>query len=159
MKVSTALLILCIFGILAGCMKIEARYSYDNKTNFSTLTTYTWMPGVLESFSSKKYADSFQSLMDTHLSAKGFKLSSDNPDFLIRTQPSKRFTEMYMTTHGQVEFYSSKIVVEILDGKTNKLIWEGTARAYLSQDDTVDEIKRGISKGVEKLMTGFPPSP
>jgi hypothetical protein len=158
MKRLTALFVVCIFGLFAGCMKIDARYSYDNKTNFSTLTTYEWMPGVQESFSSKEYADLYQKVMDTQLSSKGFKLSSIDPDFLIRTSPSKRFSEVYLTMYGEVEFHSGKIVVEILDAKTNKIIWEGIARAYVSEEDKPDEVKRGISIGVEKLMTGFPPS-
>lgn len=158
MKTSTVFFIVCVFGLLVGCMKIDARYSYDNKTNFSILTTYTWMPGVQENFSSKEYADLYQSVMDTQLSLKGFKLSSKDPDFLIRTSPTKRFSEVYLTMSGKIEFHRGKIVVEIIDAKTNKLIWEGTARAYVSQDDKPDEVKRGISKGVEKLMAGFPPS-
>ena len=116
------------------------------------------MPGVQESFSSKEYADLYQKVMDTQLSSKDFKLSSIDPDFLIRTSPSKKFSEVYLTMYGEVEFHTGKIVVEILDAKTNKIIWEGIARAYVSEEDKPDEVKRGISKGVEKLMPGFPPS-
>lgn len=158
MKKLSTLLIICIFSLLTGCMKIDARYSYDNQVDFSTLKTFAWTPGLQESFSRKEYADLYRSTMEEQLLTKGFSLSSKDPDFLIRTLPSDKYSEVYITAYGNVEFHRGRVMIEILDAKTNEIIWEGVVRAYVSKEDNPAEVKDGIYKGVQKLLEGFPPA-
>ena len=158
MKKYSKFLIFCLAGVLTGCYSIQARYSFDSETSFSDLKTYAWMPGVEEGFQIPSNAEHYKNVMNAQLASKGFELNSTNPDFLILTHPSKTYREVYLTAYGEVDFPKTSIGVEFLDADSRETIWEGVTKAFVSvqTDDSATQMK-AISKGIEKLLMGFPP--
>jgi hypothetical protein len=139
-------------------MSVQARYSFDAETDFKSLKTYTWMPGLQERFSDPVNADHYKNAMNAQLASKGFKLTPENPDFLIRTYPSKQYREVYLMNNREIEFHKGILVMDFVDAKSSVVIWEGVAYAFLSEETNPEELKKSIYLGVEKLMRGFPPT-
>ena len=158
MKTYLSVLALCMLGLVSGCMGIQARFSFNNEADFNALKTYAWRSDARESFTDPADAEHYVNAMNAQLASKGFKQVQDSPDFFIHTFPSEKYTDVYLTTHGEVEFFRGRISLQFLDAKTGVMIWEGVAKAYLSEETNPTEVKKAINKGVETLMKGFPPT-
>jgi len=94
---------------------------------------------------------------DKIMESKGFTRSSDSPDFWIEIPPTDRFKEVYSTAHGPVEFHEGKLIMQVRDGNSKNLIWEGVAKVLMSEKYTPKEIENGIQEATAELLKGFPP--
>jgi len=157
MKTMMSLLICLLFAVMTGCSGIDSRQSFDTKADFTSLKTYAWSPGVERSFSQPRYGDYFMTVTDKIMESKGFTRSSDSPDFWIEIPPSDRFKEVYSTAHGPVEFHQGKLIIQMREGSSKDLIWEGVAKVLMSEKYTPKEIEDGIQEATEELLKGFPP--
>jgi hypothetical protein len=64
-----------------------------------------------------------------------------------------------MDTTTYVEEYAiGSLIVDIVDAKSNKLAWRGTARTRVDQSDNYEKKKEIINRAIQKLLVGFPPS-
>ena len=156
MKTYNALFVFCMFLLMAGCAKVDSRTTYDTQADFEALRTYSWLP-VQESFSAPEYGEFYMVLMNELLTAKGFTLTNENPDFLIRTPKSARYSEVYSTMSGPIDFHEGKMIIEFVDGNTEELIWQGVGGAYFSEKYTPDEVKESIDMTTKELLKKFPP--
>jgi hypothetical protein len=69
---------------LSGCGgSIQAIRSYDSGTDFSSLTSYDWLPIELETFSTPEGSEHYKNEMNRMLADKEISLNSETPDFLI----------------------------------------------------------------------------
>jgi PBP1b-binding outer membrane lipoprotein LpoB len=157
MKIYLKVIAICMLGLISGCMGVESRTAFNAETDFTALKTYAWMPGLQEKFSNPEYAGYYMDAMNSHLASKGFKLDTENPDFLIRTHHTKDHREIYSTSSGKVEFHEGMISMEFVDAKSGEAIWEGAAKTYLSEESKPNEVKKDIYEVVENLIKGFPP--
>jgi hypothetical protein len=76
--------VLLFFGFIISCATIyDVDYDYDQKTNFSDLKRFDWMP-VPDSTGADGFSfQRIQSAVDQELQAKGLMRTSEHPDFLI----------------------------------------------------------------------------
>ena len=95
--------------------------------------------------------------MNAKLASGGFNLDTENPGFLIRTTHAEKYKEVYKRAYGKIEFHRGRLTISFLDPDSREVIWEGVAKAYLSEESKPSDIKAGISKGVENLLRDFPP--
>jgi hypothetical protein len=154
MKTYNTLFTLCMFFLLGGCANIDARYSYDTHADFTALKTYNWLPDVQKSFSKPEYADYYVKLVNELLTSKGFTLSTDNPNFLIRTPQSSRYVERYLTMSGPLDMHEGKIMIEFLYSSSKDLIWQGVAKVTYSPE----QVNKSIDSATRELFKEFPPS-
>jgi hypothetical protein len=91
------------------------------------------------------------------LAAKGFTLTEENPDFLIRIPDIDRFTEEYQTLHGGIQTYQAVMLIEMVDSKTKELLWQGVGRGKYTEAYTPEEILKSIETVTEELLNKFPP--
>jgi hypothetical protein len=62
------------------------------------------------------------------------------------------------TSISQVHRYTEgTIVVEIVDYKSNQLIWQGAAVGALTGLETPEDAEEVVSREVRRLLEGFPP--
>ena len=156
-KTQIILLAVLITGLFMGCAQIDSRKSYDTQADFSALKTYSWEPGVEQSFSRPEYCTYFLTLADTILESRGYKKTSENPDFLVQIPSSERFKEVYATPHGAVEFFEGKLIIQVRESVSRNLVWEGVARVYFSETYSAEAVKEGIKDATEELLNSFPP--
>ena len=174
------------FGLilLVACSPVQIRYDYDARANYASFKTFDWMAAPKRA--KQKAGEVENPLMDRRvkgaiereLTAKGFKLEpSGDPDFLVTYYPVYKNRAYRTTTHvgmgwgyrpwwgvhtgttvSQVHTYKEgTIVVEVVDFKTNQLIWHGAAVGALVGFETPEEADEVVTREVHRLLEGFPP--
>ena len=157
MKLFHLMLALMLAAGLSGCYSIEARHTYDSRTDFSGMNSYAWVPGDHPIFSTPESAEHYQSTMENVLATKGFNLNPEAPDFLIKTHDVEDYVEKYKTFSGKVEFPKAMIRINFLDSSSNNVIYESAASAYLGENANQESKNAIIDQAVEALLSEFPP--
>jgi len=172
---SAALLSLALLG---GCSSYSLTYDYDVTASFARYKTFDY-------YTSKKGKGGTTTLMDKRvraavereLQARGFAMETKgDPDFLVTYYPVMQkksyrtsthvgmgwgYRPMYGgvgTTTSQVHHYKEgTIVIEIVDFRTNQLIWQGAAVGALTGLDTPEAADEAVPKAVRDILAKFPP--
>lgn len=122
--------------------------------------------------------------VDRELAARGFILkASGYADFTISTHAKVRerafiepapgfawgsgyynrwgrrgYTTMWYSTYPTVSYYDEgTLIIDILDGKSNEIVWRGVANGILSDYTSSERIQRKIDEVVKKILERFPP--
>ena len=161
MKIFNLILATFLFASLTGCStSINARRSYDASTDFSSMTSYAWIPVESKSFSTPESAERFQTAMDSLFAEKGFTLVSDAPNFLIKTNRVETYREQYKSiSGGVVDFPKAMIRVDFLDATSMLPIYEVAVDAYFELDDKTPQEEKNslVDRSVDTILSGFPP--
>jgi hypothetical protein len=157
MKSLHFMLMLVMAAFLSGCFSVSARYSYDSKTDFSDLNSYAWASVEEKIFSTPESSEHYHSVMDDMLTAKGFNLNPESPDFLIVTPRVETYKEGYKTLTGPVDFPKAMIRISFIDPSSKLPIYEGAAVAYIDENATQKTKNSTIDQAVEALLEDFPP--
>jgi hypothetical protein len=166
--------------LLGGCTGYHVTYDYDVTASYGRYKTFDYYP-------SKKGTGGTTSLMDKRvrasvekeLQAKGFAMETKaDPDFLVTYYPIVQERKVRTTTHvgmglgwgyrpmyggmgvssSQVHRYKEgTIVIEIVDFKTNQMIWQGAAAGALTGLDNPEDADEVVPKAVRDILSKFPP--
>ena len=164
--------------LLGACTGYSVNYDYDVTASFARYKTFDY-------YTSKKGTGGTTSLMDKRvraavekeLQAKGFAMETKaDPDFLVTYYPivhERRYrttTRMgwgwgYRPFYGgigtstsQVHTYQEgTIVIEIVDFKTNQMIWQGAAAGALTGLNSPEDADEVVPKAVRDILAKFPP--
>jgi len=166
------LVILTYVTLIFGCgPSITVNHDYDPAYDFAALKTFDWIPVKSSAATSELTIKRFQNAVNTKLEAKGLKLSSENPDFLIALQGTAQ-TKVNVTDYGysygrywgagprsvDVNTYQEgTIYLDFVDGQTKELFWRGAGTSVVEPglDAQAQEIK--FNYAAEKILQGFPP--
>ncbi len=171
---------LLALALLTGCASYSLSYDYDVTASFGRYRTFDYS-------TSKKGTRGTTTLMDKRvraalereLRAKGFLLETTaDPDFLVTYYPIVQERKVRTTTHARLgmgwgfrRFYGrvgvstsqvhrhqeGTIVIEILDFKTNQMVWQGAAAGALTGLDNPEDADEGVQKAVRDILARFPP--
>lgn len=164
--------------MLGACTSYQVTYDYDVTASYGRYKTFDY-------YTSKKGTGGTTSLMDKRvraavekeLQAKGFTMETKaDPDFLVTYYPiveeRKYRTNVRMgmgwghrpfyggvsTTRSQVHHYKEgTIVIEIVDFKTNQMIWQGAAAGALTGLSNPEDADEVVPKAVRDILSKFPP--
>jgi len=147
-------------------------YDYDKAADFSKFKTYAWTPGInsLDEFNRKRIVTA----IDAQLTAKGLTKvdSGGNADMLVAYQ-TRADRDLQINAWGwggtprsgnrngsarTEEIVNGTIVVDVIDAKTEAMLWRGIARKELDTNASPEKRDREVSKAVEKLFKHFPPT-
>ncbi len=125
--------------------------------------------------------------IDQTLSDRGYqKIPTGTPDFQVSyqaaiekkmdvTQVSMPYQMPYTTVSGGVvrvnpmwnvhgrtdtfvtQYDEGTLLLDVVDPKTNSLIWRGTAKKAIDEKSTPEKREANIRKAVQKILAGFPP--
>jgi hypothetical protein len=177
-KTAMKFVVLFILSFIAGCATpLVVDYDYDTTYDFTKLKTYDWLPSPpgdqIEDMAEKR----FVSATNTQLGARGYSQSSESPDFLISLQGVKKTVESGSTAvgasvgipvgRGTVSVGGGKskprikqegtLTLNLLDRKTNAVIWQGTAKAEIQPKSSPEEQQQRINAVIKELLAHFPP--
>jgi hypothetical protein len=169
---------LAFLSLLCACSSYSVSYDYDVAASFARYHTFDY-------YTSKKGTGGTTTLMDKRvrsavekeLQAKGFAMETKaDPDFLVTYYPIVKNRKVrttvrsgwgwgYRPFHGGVGVATSSvrnykegtIVIEILDFKTNQLIWQGAAAGALTGLNNPEDADELVPKAVRDILTKFPP--
>ncbi len=146
---------LCLMVFILSCSSIyKVDYEYDKKADFTRFKAYGWLPQQSEVETEKR----IENTVNTRLEAKGYRMTSENPDFLIDTQLASR--EMWSRGMGgsRYRFEEEKLVLRFIDAQSKNLIWRGEAVGMLNAGYTREELNELLNKAAQEILEDFPPA-
>ena len=169
--------------ILLTACSASVKYDYDVSQDFSRYRTFDlYAPGR-----HGKGGQGGDGLMDkrirasvaAELQAKGFAREEvADPDFLVACYPVYRQRRYRTTTHvgfggggwyrpwgyrvgtsfSQVHQYrEGSLIIEIVDAKTNQLVWQGSDEGVLTGLDDPERANDAVASAVKDTLAKFPP--
>ncbi|MFC4738921.1 DUF4136 domain-containing protein [Flavobacterium ponti] len=165
---------LFILSILASCSSVRVNADYDKKVDFNQYKTYAYIKASIDKveisdLDKKRILHSIDDAMTT----KGFS-KSESPDMLISifTKESER-VDVYNNNYWGMGFgwgwnpywgmnynrvYTTPegtLFIDIFDGKTKEMIWQGEGSGYLTKDTNKKDAR--IKEFVDKILEQYPP--
>jgi hypothetical protein len=161
---------------VAGCAPVEVGSFADHAVDFTHYRSYNWAAANPKSTLSPleqnaDFRDRLHGEIERQLSAKGLEgPTSRRPDLIIRyrTTVTPRIDENRNTSdYGScshdcpqrtIEYDAATLVVDIVDRRTNRVIWRGWARDRL--DDALnnpDRMRQKVHDAVTQMMAAYPP--
>ena len=154
---------------LAGCgSSVEVSTDFDRAANFTGYKTYTWREGT--ALPNPLNASRLVAAVDEQFKAKGLTKVETGGDILV-TYHASADKEVQVDTFNSGATYGcwggcsqsttvrpitvGTLIVDIVDGKTNKMLWRGTASDAVSTKPEENASK--IQEGVARMFQNFPP--
>ncbi|WP_306590284.1 DUF4136 domain-containing protein [Geothrix sp. 21YS21S-4] len=165
-------------ALLGACTSYRVTYDYNAAAPYARYKTFDY-------YTSKKGTGGTTSLMDKRVRAaverelqtKGFAMETKaDPDFLVTYYPIVEEKRYRTTTHigwgwgyrpmygrmgtslSEVHRYQEgTIVIEIVDFKSNQMIWQGAAAGALTGLSNPEDADEVVPRAVRDILAKFPP--
>jgi hypothetical protein len=179
MVMKNAILALVLGIAVVGCTTpLAVTSDFDKAADFAALKAFDWMPATGNAAGDELLVKNIRNTVDVQLQAKGRKLATDNPDFLIGMALSGKTTYGGSTTvgmsvgipvgrAGSVSVGSGKsqprekkegtLILDFVDAKTKSLVWRATAVVAVSPSASPEEKQRQINEVIAAMLAQFPP--
>lgn len=167
-----------------ACSPYTVKVDYDRTAPMSAYKTFDWYAASKRAKAEARGVE--DPLMDRRvrlavereLTAKGFRAETvAEPDFLVTYYPVYRNRKVRTTTHvgmgwgrpwgyrvgtgfrtSQTRSYKEgTIVIEVVDSRTNALVWQAVAEGALTGLSRPEEADAQVGEAVRKLLADFPP--
>ena len=175
MSRTTTTLLLILAALFAACSSISTNFDYDEKADFSGLSSYDWIEPPEGSNHSPLVYNRVVNSVNEKLAARGYTRVTEQPDFLVAAHLGSknmlRVVDWGYNYHPNYyyrgvgsrdlevrEYEEGSVVLDIIDGSTKELLWRGTARKTVDPDASPQQITKTVDEAVEKLLQSFPPS-
>ncbi len=175
MKIHKLIPLFMLF-VLASCSSVRVNADYDKKVDFNQYKTYAFVRASIDKveisdLDKKRILRS----IDEAMSAKGFS-KSENPNMLISifTKENERvnvynnnswgmgfgwgWNNWGMMGMGMNSVYTTPegtLFIDIFDGKSKEMIWQGEGSGYLTKDTNKKDER--IKEFVDKILEQYPP--
>ena len=173
-----SLLAIGMATIAAGCattsMSVSSHVRRD--VDVAQYRTYAWGPadalptGDPRLDRNPDFQDYVQGAVEKQLAARGFRPStSDAPDLLIHYHASidtridvSRSEHEYERCQGAdcsswiQDYEAGTLVLDVVDARTNRLIWRGWAQDIVEAFENRDRMARKVAEAVRRMMATFP---
>jgi hypothetical protein len=170
--------------LLTACMNYNVRYDYDSRANYSSFKTFDWYASSRLGKDKGQKVDNpimdrrVAAAVEQELATRGFKRESTaDPDFLVTYYPiyqEKRYmTAQHVgwgtwgfrpfgigistTTRQEHVYKEGTLVLEIVDFKTNQLVWKAAAEGALTELRNPEDADEVVNRAVRQMLERFPP--
>jgi hypothetical protein len=164
--------------LATGCSTLQVATDFDPSVNFAAYRTFALKDGA-KAKNSIAQVRITKAIVET-LEARGLKRVTGDADVKVYAHfVLGRDVRLYSYGYGMGGWYGGRwggwgggygatdvqqiptgtIVVDLVDGKENRLVWRGTAKDRISRDDTPEERAVKAKEAAGKLFEGFPPKP
>jgi hypothetical protein len=105
--------------------------------------------------------------VNTELKAKGLKVTTYKPDFLIAVHVGTEEKQRTYTTYGtyyqvpqrrQYRYKEMSLLLEFVDAKSTELIWRSEAKGFFEANMTPEKLDKFVKEAVQKTLKNFPPT-
>jgi hypothetical protein len=177
MRRLTSLPLFVLAASLAGsCATVSGGHHLQRDIDFTAYRTYEWGPpdalpvGDPRLDDSPHFHDYFQGAVERQLRVKGYETATGQPDLLLhyhaavnqrididKTDRAYGYCQTPNCEPQVIEFEQGTIVLDVVDARTNKVIWRGWAQGSLTGVfDDQDRLDAHVEKDVAKIMSQFP---
>ena len=163
--------------ILGACSTMAVDSNSDPAANFSNLKNFAWMPGIQTNIQDPRIDNTrldelIRKAIEGQLAAQGFrKQASGAPDFSVAyhaTLDKKTTTRMLRNAFGyntggvvlpeEYTYDEGTLILDIVEPKTRKLIWRGSATDRVNPSPGQEVNKQQIDEAVQRILAQFPPN-
>ena len=171
---------------LSSCSTIMVDVDYDDSLSFKNLHRYSWVPGTPTKSNNPQLDsdtilhDRIRGSINSWLSGHGYeKTDLEQADFLVAYFVSVKdqtkvtvlndyygypsgwgygYYRPYGSSRSYVyEYQQGAIIIDIIDPKTRKLMWRGSATDEVNESETPEKRDQVINEAVDKILEKFPP--
>ena len=164
---------------VAGCATMNVSSHVERGLDFAQYRTYNWGPADALPTQDPRldkdpfFHDHMQGAVEKGLAARGLTLStSGSPDLLFHYHANvtqrfdvNRLDQPYgycsaeSCPGGVAEYDAGTIVLDVVDVRTNRVIWRGWARENIERAlDNRDRMARDIDEAVARMLNRLPPA-
>ena len=123
-------LALGLMSVAAGAQSVDV--SYDRTVDFRALKTYALGTVTITGDAEPQMVQRILSAVDSRMSAIGFRKVEKDPDVLVATQHWRGVSYPYWWSKGFTEIdlpriFAVKVVLEMIDPRSEKVVFHGTA--------------------------------
>ncbi len=166
-------------GVLAltSCATMNVSSQVQHGLDFSKYHTFDWgTPDALPVSDPRLAKDPFfqdhlEGAVEKALQAKGYRRATGSPDLLVhyhaaiseridvdRTDRNRGYGYQGNPTVTTHTFEAGTIVIDIVDARTNRVVWRGWAQRDLAGIlDNHDRLAKTIDEAVTRMLARFPP--
>lgn len=151
--------------VLLPAVAAQVSVEFDESTDFDRFATYTMREG--KPAQRLEVQLTIEDFVKRELSQRGLLPVEDAPDLIVRTytlvgkltlkELSDETTWEFYTGLTDMDAYSvngGTLVVDILDGEAEKILWRGLITAPVNS--SVASVERKLDKAVAKMFQRFP---
>ena len=172
--------------LLTACSTLTVQTDYDTTYDFSTLKTYAWLEAEEPSkdirINNSLIINRVVNAVNSGLQSRGYQLvDKDKADFYvnwfgrIEDQMQIDTINSYYWDLGydsrswgyrgywpagriySFEYQEGTLIIDFADRNSKQLVWRGTGREYLEENQTPEQITAGINQTVNAILDRFPP--
>lgn len=164
--------------LISACASPKIGFDYDRSADFTAYRTYEWMPDSRSPTGDRRIDNDLvdariRAAIDGQLRRKGYTSpAGGRPDFYVAYQAAltdmmkgastqryigDRATGLYTTINAIQPYKDGALLVDIVDGATQRLVWQGTASAEVDPGMTAKERDEQIARVVKAMFEHFPP--
>jgi hypothetical protein len=162
---------LLALALLAACSSVSTNYDYDTSYDFSKLRSYRWADIPSKADANPLVVQRVGAAVEAQLKAKGYLPAEGAPDFLVATYVGRQ-SRIQVTDWGYgygpraawygggvdvYQYEEGSLIVDIVDARSKRLVWRGTATSIVDPDATPEERTKRINEAVGKMFKDFPP--
>ena len=180
-RINSIAIVAVLFLATSCSSPLKVTSDYDKSANFGNYKTFSLYNLKTTGSVSQLNADRIANAIRSEMTKKGFTESGTNPDLMLNAvvilkdkQSVSATTNYYgyggmyrpygyygggmatgSTSVSTYEYKAGTFIIDVVDSKTQKMIWEGTGnKDFDSAPKNPDE---AINTGVGKIMADFPP--
>ncbi len=170
--------------LLAGCAAYSIQYDLDPSADFRAYRTFEWYASSKRAKGQKAGGSEImdrrvRAAVEAQLTAKGYAAAAAGaePDFLVTYYPVYKDRRYRTTTtvgvgggwryrpwgygvgtrFSEVRHYKEgTIVVEVVDGRSNQLVWQCAAVGALTNLQDPEDAREQVAKAVADMLQKFP---
>ena len=150
-------LALGLMSVAAGAQSVDV--SYDRTVDFRALKTYALGAVTITGDPEPLMVQRILSAVDSRMSAIGFRKVEQDPDVLVATETWRGVSYPYWWSKGFTEIdlpriFAVRVVLDMIDARTEKVVFHGTAVGTVSL-----KARRNERKADEAVAEIFDESP
>lgn len=179
-KLKSILFLLLVTGLVVGCSSsVSVTSDYDKTVDFTKYKTFSFYHLKTTGEVSQLNADRIANAIKKEMIAKGYVETSNNPDVLVNSVvvveekvAVTTSTNYYgyggyyrpygywgypagaSTNVSTYEYKDGTMIIDIVDAKTEKLVWEGVGTKELKSNQK--DAEEAIGYAVYKILANFP---
>lgn len=162
--------VLLLVLITASCSPIyDVSYDFDSEVDFTGLRTYDWLPIPEQVEADDLVVGRVRRATNAELEEKGYRMTSDNPDFLIAMHAGSEEKVTYKDWgysyggywgrggYSKYKYQEGTLVLDFVDVKSKQLMWRGQAKGFIDRKSTPKQEDSLVTEAVRKILKNFPP--
>lgn len=169
---STAVTGLLVAGLLAAGLAVvgactptvNVSSNYDPNVDFFEIGSFTWggieSNQILSGFDVRRMENALQQelvLQGYQQRARGDVLAVAYLGVVPGHKKGLEYSHGLYWTETKKNVQLGNLVLDIIDARTNRLIWRGTAAALVQPDASLEQRERNIQRVARKIVAQFPP--